>query len=144
MKQRGRQSKASEEAQVIEGRFGARPSAPGDLTDDEAEIWQETTASEPADFFGTAALRALLKDYCRHRAAADKATRVINLFEDEWLKNAEGAKRYYGLLRIRDLETKAAADKATKLRMTNQSRYTPQAAGTAARNSAKGPKPWDM
>ena len=101
-------------------------------------------ASEPADFFNTAALRGMLSDYCRHRASADKVSEVINIFQSEWLKNADGAKRYHGLLKMRDMETRAAADKATKLRMTNQSRYTPQAASTASRHAAKGVKPWEV
>lgn len=144
MQKRGRRSAASLEARVIPGSFGQRPEPSDDLSDDEAAIWRETVASEAASFFDTAALRGLLKDYCRHRASAEMVSEVLRAFKPDWLKNAEGAKRYHGLLRMRDLETRAAADKATKLRLTNQSRYTPQAAGTAARNAAKGPKPWEL
>lgn len=130
--------------EVVVGNFGKRPEPPKDMSDEEAAIWRETVGSEAVDFFNTAALRSLLSDYCRHRASADKVSEIINVFEADWLKNAEGAKRYHGLLKMRDLETRAAADKATKLRLTNQSRYTPQAASTAARNTAKGPKPWEL
>jgi hypothetical protein len=130
--------------EVVAGNFGKRPDPPKDMSDDEAAIWRETVSSEAVDFFNTAALRSLLADYCRHRASADKVSEVINVFEADWLKNAEGAKRYHGLLKMRDLETRAAADKATKLRLTNQSRYTPQAASTASRNAAKGPRPWEL
>jgi hypothetical protein len=42
------------------------------------------------------------------------------------------------------LETAAAADKATKLRLTNQSRYTPQAAGTAAMKAPTRGLPWEF
>jgi hypothetical protein len=45
---------------------------------------------------------------------------------------------------MRDRETKAIADKATKLRLTNQSRYTPDRASTAAKNNLKADKPWQM
>jgi hypothetical protein len=141
---RGRASAASLENVVIEGAFGKRPESPEDLTNEEAEIWRDTVSSEPAEFFSTAALRAMLKDYCRHRAASEKISEVIGIFQVDWLKNAEGAKRYHGLLKMRDLETRAAADKATKLRLTNQSRYTPQAASTASKGAAKGFKPWEM
>lgn len=144
MGQRGRKSSAAAEVSVVSGNFGKRPEPPAELSDAEAAIWRETVASEAADFFGTAALRGMLSDYCRHRASADKVSEVINVFRAEWLKNADGAKRYHGLLKMRDLETRAAADKATKLRLTNQSRYTPQAASTASRGTAKGMKPWEM
>lgn len=131
-------------AEVITGGFGKRPEPPSEINEAEAAIWRETTASEPGDFFNTAPLRALLKDYCRHRSASEKISEVINVFQAEWLKNAEGAKRYYGLLKMRDLESRAAADKATKLRLTNQARYTPQAASTASARAPKGPRPWEM
>lgn len=143
MTPRGRKSAASD-VSVVAGSFGKRPEPPVELSNEEADIWRATVSSEAADFFGTAALRGMLTDYCRHRASADKVSEVINVFKAEWLRNADGASRYHSLLRMRDLETRAAADKATKLRLTNQSRYTPQAASTASRNAAKGMKPWEM
>ena len=48
------------------------------------------------------------------------------------------------LVRLRDCETKASADKATKLRLTNQARYTPQAAATAAKREGQASKPWQI
>lgn len=141
---RGRKSSAELEATVITGSFGRRPEPPAELTEDQAEIWRETVSSEAADFFNTAALRSMLADYCRHRASAKTVSDIIDTFKPEWLKAAEGAKRYHGLLRMREMETRAAASLATKLRLTNQSRYTPQAAATAAKNAARGFKPWEM
>lgn len=144
MAKRGPKSAAELAAEnVVIGNFGRRPDPEDGLTEEEAEIWIETVASEPSDFFNTAALRGLLKDYCRHRAASEKISEVINVFKTDWLKNAEGAGRYKDLLKMRDAEARAAADKATKLRLTNQSRYTPQAASTASRHASKGLKPWE-
>jgi hypothetical protein len=37
------------------------------------------------------------------------------------------------ILKMRDREARAAADKATKLRLTNQSRYTPHSAASSSR-----------
>jgi hypothetical protein len=142
MLKRGRIS-ASEDAVVVEGEFGTRPQPPDDLNDRQAEIWRQAVASEPADFFNTSALRNILSDYCRHRESAEGISEIISDFKSEWLKSAEGAKRYYGLLKMRDLEMRASLSCATKLRLTNQSRYTPQAASTATRNSAKIPRPWE-
>lgn len=143
MDKRGRKSSA-ELSVVIPVKFGQRPEAPADLTPRQAELWRAITSSEPADFFSTEALRGLLSDYCRHRESAESITSVINTFQADWLKNSEGARRYQGLLRMREMETRAAASIATKLRLTNQSRYTPQAAATAAKNGGKGFKPWEM
>lgn len=135
---------AEAKALVVVGEFGKRPEPPDYLTERQAEIWRETAASEPIDFFNTAALRGLLADYCRHRQAAEDVSVIIDSFKPEWLKNGEGVKRYQALLKIRESETRAAKDMARALRLTNQSRYTPMAAATAARNAAKGPKPWEV
>ena len=144
MAKRGRTSSAEVRVRVIDGGLNKRPDPTDDLTERQAEIWRETVSSEPADWFGTAALRSMLADYCRHREASENVSKVLNLFQSDWLKNAEGAKRYKELLKMREAETRAAASLAGKLRLTNQSRYTPQAAGTAARNAAKGLKPWEL
>lgn len=141
MATRGRKSAAA--LSVVAGNFGSRPDPLAELTAEQAAIWRETVSSEAADFFGTAALRSMLADYCRHRASAAVVSEVIDTFKPEWLKAAEGAKRYYGLLKMREAETRAAASLATKLRLTNQSRYTPQAAATASKHAARGMRPWE-
>ena len=144
MNQRGRRSNAAK-AVVIKGGFGRRPEPPADLTERQAEIWREIVSSEAPDFFNTGALRGLLADYCRRRDAAEGVSAIINVFKPEWLKNSEGAKRYKDLLMMRDIETRGATSLATKLRLTNQSRYYPNIAATAARRAAKeARKPWEV
>jgi hypothetical protein len=138
MAERGRKSTAS--LSVISGSLDQRPDPPSDLTELEAEVWERTVAHEAADVFGTAALQQMLKDYCRHVIAAERLGLVI----EGHMSKAESEvslKDLDCLLKMRDRETKAIADKATKLRLTNQSRYTPKAAGTAAKNNAAN-KPW--
>ena len=135
-----RKSRAALE--VVQGDFGKRPSAPAELTNRQKEIWNETTNSEAIDFFATAALRSMLADYCRHRESAEKITSIIDSFEAEWMKSVEGSKRYSNLIKMRDLETRASAGMATKLRLTNQARYTPQAAATSAKGNTNV-RPWE-
>jgi len=144
MNQRGRRSAAAQAAVVIAGGFGTRPEPPTDLTERQAEIWREIVSSEDPNFFNTGALRGMLSEYCRHREASEGISKIINSFDPQWLKANEGAKRYKDLLKMRDLETRGATSLATKLRLTNQSRYNAQSGATAARNAAKGPKPWEM
>jgi len=128
---------------IVSGNFGRRPEPPGELTDKQIEIWRLVVSSEPQDYFNTEALRGMLADYCRHRESANMVSVVIESFKGEWLKSKEGSIRYKTLLQMREIETRAAAGLATKLRLTNQSRYTPQAAATASRNAAVGRMPWD-
>lgn len=141
MGDRGRKSTAS--LSVISGGIDNRPQPPADLTELEAEVWQRTVDGEAADVFGTAALQQMLKDYCRHVIAAERLSLVIeaNMSTTE---SEVSLKELDCLLKMRDRETKAIADKATKLRLTNQSRYTPKAAGTAAKNAGQASKPWQM
>lgn len=141
MRTRGRKSAA--DLAIVKGNFGERPDPPADLTDAQAEIWRGIVASEAAAFFATAALRSLLAEYCRHRDTGEMLSGIINTFKPEWVKSGEGAKRYHSLLKMRDLESRAAIQAATKLRLTNQSRYTTRAADFASRNAAKGLRPWE-
>jgi hypothetical protein len=139
MQQRGRKSTA--QLSVVAGTaIDGRPKAPDSLTDEQREVWERTVQSEPADQFKTAALQQLLAEYCRHTVTAQRLSEQADLW------TAEGSNHSLQdidtLLRMRDRETKALADKATKLRLTNQSRYTPGAAATAAKNSGNALKPW--
>lgn len=121
-----------------------RPKAPEDLTPFQREVWDKTVANEAADTFKTAALQQLLKEYCRHVSSAKLLSDKIDSFDSQWLDTDEGLDRYTKLVRTRDCETKALADKATKLRLTNQARYTPQAAATAAKKAGEAAKPWQV
>lgn len=138
MGQRGRSSSAA--LSVVAGTdIDGRPKAPSDLTEFQQEVWERTVANEAADVFRTAALQQLLKEYCRHVETADRLSKQVDL------ATADGSNHSLQdvdvMLRMRDRETKALGDKATKLRLTNQSRYTPGAAATAAKKGVEK-KPW--
>jgi hypothetical protein len=142
VQKRGRKS-AAELSIVVPVEFDRKPEPPEELTPTQAEIWRKTVASENPDFFKTAATRGLLVDYCRHRDAAEGVASIIDSFQPEWLKSAEGCKRYESLLRIRSMETRGAVSMARALRLTNQSRYVPETAATAGRNKTGSIMPWD-
>lgn len=141
MQQRGRKSVAA--LSVVAGTsIDGRPKAPASLTDEQAEVWDRTVLSEPADQFRTAALQQLLAEYCRHTVTAYRLSQQVDRATDEGCNLS--MQEVEILLRCRDRETKALADKATKLRLTNQSRYTPGAAATAAKNASVEKKPWQI
>jgi hypothetical protein len=83
----------------------------------------------------------MLADYCIAREQIGKVMRSINKFDADWIKSAAGRKMFKDSTALFDTWTKAAARLATKLRLTNQSRYTPQAAATLARNAPRGTMP---
>jgi hypothetical protein len=134
----GRKSAAS--LSVVAGTIDGRPKPPSDLTDFQRGVWERTVGSEAADTFRTAALQQLLAEYCRHVEGAHWAETQLQAARLEGCDLDDMTK----LTRLRDCETKALADKATKLRLTNQSRYTPQAAGTASKKSSVERKPWQV
>lgn len=129
---------------VLQGGLSRRPDAPDDLTEAQASIWTATVESEGPEFFNTAALRELLKDYCRHKVTAAALTEQVEKYDATSVMAPDVAQTFDRVTKMRDRETKAAADLATKLRLTNQSRYTPKAAATAAKNATVSKKPWDI
>lgn len=136
--------KSAASLSVIAGTIDGRPQPPADLTAFQQKVWRETVASEAAPFFRTAALQQLLKEYCRHVESASILAQLIDSFDQKSLVDDEGVDRYAKLLKMRDLEARAVSEKATKLRLTNQSRYTPQAAATASKTAGAARKPWEM
>ena len=142
MNQRGRKSAASLLTNV-DGALDGRPEPPTDLTPMQTEIWRKVVENEASTFFNTAALQALLKEFCRHVSSAHYLSRQVENLEVRDF-NPDNLKLYDKFLSMRERETKAMADKATKLRLTNQSRYTPQAAATATKNASQNAKPWEF
>ena len=147
MKRGGKTSKAETEITnlvVIDGDKGKkRPDPPDDLTGPQRDIWRRVVDDEPLDHFGTEATQAMLKDYILQRYEADRITSTINIFPVEGLRTRKGIMHYDSLLRARDRCINRASSLATKLRLTNQSRYMPQTAARNSRDTLRGAKPWD-
>ena len=110
---------------------------PDGLTDEQAQVWRDTVESRSADYFGQDAA-PLLEEYCRVvvmcRLLAVQIEAAIAGDEDGDLK---------ALLDMRDKESRRMASIATKLRITNQSRYTPDKAAVRARKGSGG-KVWQF
>lgn len=138
MQQRGRKSTA--QLSVVAGTIDGRPKPPADLSQDQAEIWHRVVSSEAADFFRTATLQHLLADYCRHSVrGAWLEAEIAEAVAPGSECSLEDVDR---LMKMAERETRAKVTLATKLRLTNQARYTPQAAGTAAKNASPERKLW--
>lgn len=147
---RGRQSTADAETPkpeltVIQGDFGTRrPDPPKGLTARQAEIWRAIVDDEPLEYFTTQTTQDMLKDLCVVRQTIEEISHVMNEFpSDAGLRNSKGMKHYLQLQRSWEVAVRAAVTLATKLRLTNQARYTALSAATANRNTLKGVKPWD-
>lgn len=139
MDQRGKTSRAAlEVATVTALPLTERQSAPDDLTQDEIEAWNRIVKSKPNEWF-TDGDAPLLADYCRNIVRQAKLAAAINSY-----KKIPRGKKYAAYSRL--LNDSAAISRtlkaaATALRLTQQSRYTPQAANTA--NKKKPTAPWE-
>ena len=110
---------------------------PEGLTEEQAEVWRSVVGARSADFF-SADQAPLLEEYCRVvvmcRLLAAQVEAAIAGGDAGELK---------AVLDMRDKESRRMTSIATKLRLTNQSRYTPQAAATAAKKGGGG-KVWQF
>lgn len=140
MAKRGRRSAASLE--ITTTLATASPDAPYDLGDDAATVWRTIVDSLPAGFIAGEASDTLAA-HCRHVASARFISREIDRFQLDWLKLNTGIDRLNKLLAMRDREVRGMLATARALRLTNQSRYRPSTAGTAASGAASVlQQPW--
>jgi len=139
-KKRGRKSQSSISVISSNGIEAlARPKAPDNLTDEQKEEWTAIVNRLPADWFARES-HPVLAQYCRHAVTSYRVSQLIDQEEqsDEFTIDA-----YDQLLRIQARESNVLACLATKLRLTQQAKYTTKAAGTASNNAGLGPKPWE-
>jgi hypothetical protein len=129
---------------------------PPELRPAERRIWLDVTARLPPEWF-TADNSPLLKEMCRHVVFADElavdaemvreriaAVRAGSDHESEKMEAIEKlTKTLHQMLRSHTSQSRAVANLATKLRLTNQSRWQPLTADNQTRRSVDGPKPWE-
>lgn len=107
------------------------------MTEDQAGVWRSVVGARSADFFGEDAV-PLLEEYCRVVVMC----RLLAVQIEAGIEGGD-AGELKALLDMRDKESRRMTSLATKLRLTNQSRYTPQSAATAAKRGAGG-KVWQF
>ena len=140
--QRGRKSTAS--LSVVRALPGSRPEPPDELTTEQAEEWRIIVARMPADWF-TRETHPLLVDLCRHIVRARVIAAKIDDFDPEWLVTDAGARTYDRLCAMGERETRMMSSLATKMRLTQQSRYAAKVAHTAERKgSNEAVHPWQQ
>ncbi len=139
MGKRGRKSAAEIALAPVVG-IVPRPGAPDELTDEEAVEWEAIVARMPGDWF-TRETWPLLVQLCRHIVAARRVAQLVHQAEQS---DDFDMINWDRLLRAQECQSALLMSLATKMRLTQQSRYGPRAAATAARNAGDGPKPWEF
>ena len=138
-KKRGKKSAAELNIVPIE-RAIKPPSAPTDLSNEMKVEWKAIVERMPPDWF-TRETHALLTQYCRHVVCARRVAQLIDKAETE---EDFFVQDYNRLLKMQSLESNNITSLATKMRLTQQSKYSEKAAHTAATNANNLPKPWEV
>lgn len=128
---------------IIEGGFQERPAPPDDMPEQQRAVWIATVNSEPVNWFQSQAQRDLLRMYCAAIASAHLVQQFIDTFPVATLATPNGTRHFNNLTRLRRDEVNSAVTLATKLRITNQSRYDRKLAATMTRGTGGVSKPWE-
>lgn len=111
------------------------PAPPRDLVKAEKALWRDIVESKPVDWFGPDSI-PILKEYVRAAVACDLLARLVHAA----LASGD-ADIIKAQMDRRDKEARRAASLATKLRLTQQSRYGARSADRADQR-AGGHRPW--
>ena len=125
---------SSESLSVAAVSIPVRPDAPSDLTEYQRSIWDAVTNTKPPEWFESDSF-PILRAYC----IASERHRDISQELDKMEITTPDAK---ALMDMEEKQAKLIAALAVKMRLTQQSRYTPQAAATANKKTASGKGPW--
>jgi hypothetical protein len=115
-----------------------RPEPPYDLlTEEGASIFRTIVDSLPADWFSPGSVPVLVQ-LVKHVVAS---RRIAELIAQEERRKDYDFERHDRFLKAQERQSAAIQRLATSLRLTPQSRYTPQRAAT--QGETLGPRPWE-
>jgi hypothetical protein len=134
--------KSVEALSVITHLPGQRTEPPAGFPAPASEVWRAVVASKPHDWF-TADSVYLLEAYCHAVVSHRLISLGVAAFDSGKMAEPAGVALYDQLTRMQERQARVMTSIATKLRLTQQSRYTPQAAATAAKKVGGGARPWD-
>jgi len=110
-----------------------RPNPPKDMTAYQKQIWKDVVLTKPPEWFESDSF-PLLRAYCIASERHQKISQKLNKLKIENCKE---------LLDMEEKQAKLIATLAVKMRLTQQSRYTPLSASTADKKAKGGGKPWE-
>lgn len=119
-----------------------RPDPPEELAPEEAIEWRAVVDRLPPDWFPRET-HQLLVQYCRHVVKARVIAGLISDFEPEWAATDEGLHRFDKLTGMAEREGRAISSLATRMRLTQQTRFQRTTADAKAANPNASRKPWE-
>lgn len=142
MKQRGRKSVQSLGLADPSTHLVHRPAPPADLTAMQRAYWVEIANSLPADWWKDDN-KQLLAEYCRTLTTLAFLNAQIDRYEemDPALIDVDA---YMEILKRREALVRVQLSQATKMRLTQQSRYRADKAATVTDAPRSKGKPWQF
>jgi hypothetical protein len=119
-----------------------RPEPPSELTDEQADEWRAVVDRLPPDWFPRES-HALLIAYCRHVVKARVIEGWINDVGWEGVDTDEGLRRFDKLTAMAEREGRAISSLATRMRLSQQSRYAHKTANAKAADPKASQKQWE-
>lgn len=112
---------------------------PERLTARQKELWEEIVAAKPAGWF-TADAKALLVGYVSAIASHERLSKHVDRMEaGEECRTLKDEAKLYAMV---ERQARLIQTFATKMRLTQQARYSVRSAATA-HGRVDGPRPWD-
>jgi len=112
---------------------------PANLTERQKELWLEIVASKPADWF-TVDAQSLLLGYVKAITSYEMLSARVDAVEAQGgMEDMKDEDKLYAML---ERQARLVQSFATKMRLTQQARYTTTSAATKTAR-ASGGRPWD-
>jgi hypothetical protein len=119
-----------------------RPEPPEELTAEEAVGWREVVGRLPPDWFSRPS-HALLVAFCRSVVKARMIARLIDRLRRESSEADFDLPRFDRLTTMAERECRAISSLSTRMRLSQQSRYTEVTARRKANDPNASRKPWE-
>lgn len=140
MKQRGRKSAA--QLATVTALPTRLLSPPADLSQDESAVWARVAATKPGDWWDAGSV-PLLAQYVRATVQSELVAELVRSVGQNMLADPDEMGRYKELRKIQAALSGEISSLATKMRLTQQSRYNAKNSDTASRRGGGGGrKPW--
>lgn len=139
MKQRGRKSLESVATVTPMPLRMVQP--PADLSDEECSVWARVAATKPSEWWDAGSV-PLLAQYCRAVVQSELVAGLVTSTGKAMLTDPDELARYKELRKIQAALTGEMTSLATKMRLTQQSRYNAKNSDTASRKGGGPSKPW--
>jgi len=134
--------KSLESLSVVTSLPGQRLEPPVELSESQAGIWRSIVSTKPPDWW-RADSAPLLVAYCKAIELYRALAAQLEAFTPQRIKSSKGFTRYEKLCKLTRAQAQLLTTLATKMRLSQQSRYTEKTGSTADRK-AGGARPWEF